>query len=466
METKLQSYMQETEAQHLAELQQLLSIPSISALPEHKDDIETAAAWMAAALRTAGVPRVEVLPTGGAPAVFGHWPVADAAPTVIIYGHYDVQPVDPLHLWTSPPFTPTVREGRLYARGASDDKGNVLMPVKAVAAFRRLAGQPPLNIKFLIEGEEEIGSPHLADFMAAHQELLAADLAICADGSMWDHDTPSLTVGSKGLAGLQINVQGANTDLHSGSHGGSVQNPLHALAALLAGLRTADGKITVAGFYDRVQPLSAAERQATAAIPFDEEAYKRKLGVTELFGEPGFTTLERQWARPTIEVNGMWGGFQGTGVKTVLPNVAHAKITCRLVPDQRPEEILDLLADHLRSRRPPGVTISIDRFPGSAYPYLMPADHPALLTAGNVLAKVYNRKPLTIRMGGTLPVAELFQRLLEVYMVFYSFGGPDDRIHAPNESLPLASFRRGIIAHYHYLSALAQLPGRVLRGVS
>lgn len=463
MAKDISAYVATAEERIVAELTDLLRIPSISALPEHKADVERAAAWVADALRAAGVPRVEIMATGGAPLVFGHWHVSDRAPTVIIYGHYDVQPVDPLDLWTTPPFAPAVRGGRIYARGASDDKGNILMPIKAVEAYKDLQGQPPLNIKFLIEGEEEIGSPHLAAFMEQHRELLAADLAICADGSMWDHDTPSLVTGSRGLAALQIDVVGPATDLHSGNHGGGVQNPLHALAALLAGMRDAQGKITVAGFYDDVRDLSPDEAAAMAAVPFDEEEYKGQLGVPELFGEPGYSTLARQWVRPTLEVNGMWGGFQGEGVKTVLPSSAHAKITCRLVPDQDPDTVLDLLEAHIKQNVPVGVKVSVRRFPGSARPYVLPVQHIALTVAADVLSKIYGRRPLVTRMGGTLPVAEMFRRLLGVNMVFYSFGGPDDQIHAPDESLPLAALRRGIVAHYAYLGALAEVEPQELQ---
>ncbi|HLS89391.1 MAG TPA: dipeptidase [Sphingobacteriaceae bacterium] len=463
MAEDITAYVAAADDDIVAQLKDFLRIPSISALPEHRGDIQRAAQWVAGALRAAGMPRVDIMDTGGAPLVFAHWHVSDQLPTVIIYGHYDVQPVDPLDLWSTPPFEPSVRGGRLYARGASDDKGNIFMPIKAVEAYKELHGQPPLNIKFLIEGEEEVGSPHLAAFMEKHRDLLAAHLAICADGSMWDHQTPSLVTGSRGLAGLQIDVTGPAGDLHSGNHGGGVQNPLHALAAILAGLRSPEGKILVPGFYDDVRDLTPEEKAAIDAVPFDEEAYKAQLGVAELFGEPGYSTLERQWVRPTLEVNGMWGGFQGEGIKTVLPSTAHAKITCRLVPDQDPDKVLDLVEAHIMANVPPGVQVSVRRFPGSARPYVMPVKHIALTVAADILSSIYGRRPLVTRMGGTLPVAEMFRRLLGVNMVFYSFGGPDDQIHAPDESLPLAAIRRGIVAHYEYLGALARVDARQLQ---
>lgn len=456
------AYFQEHYPRHLEELKDFLRIPSVSALPEHAPDMERAARWTAEQLRAAGVPAVEVLPSAGNPVVYGEWIAHPGKPTVIIYGHYDVQPADPVQQWTSPPFEPQIRDDRIYARGASDDKGNLFIPIKALEAFRHLDGAPPLNVKFIIEGEEEVGSPSLASFMAEHKEKLKADLAVSADGGMWDNDIPSLTLGSKGLAAIQLDVYGASADLHSGMHGGGVQNPLHALAALLASMRDGDGKIAVKGFYDDVRPLHEDERQAIARVPFDEEDYKAGHGVEELFGEPGYTTLERLWVRPTLEVNGMWGGFQGTGIKTVLPNAAHAKITCRLVPDQEPEGIIELLKAHVEAHTPPGVRVEATAFPGSSRPYSVPARHPGMAAAGQVLAKVYGRPPLLTRTGGTLPVAEMFTSILGVYLVFFAFGGPDNNVHAPDESLPLAAFRRGLSAYVEYLSALAglaELPG-------
>jgi len=448
-------YFTENRDRHIAELKEFLSIASVSALPQHRGDIVRAAEWLAAALRRAGVPDVRIMETGGHPVVFGQWPVADHLPTALIYGHYDVQPVDPLDLWETPPFEPSLRDGRIYARGASDDKGALYVAVKAVEALSALDGRPPINLKFVFEGEEEIGSPALPEFFRRHAGLLKADVAVCADGGQWDADTPCLTVGSKGLAGIQIDVEGANSDLHSGVHGGGVQNPIHALVAILASMRGGDGRIQVEGFYDRVRDLTPEERADIARVPFDEEEYKRSLGVDALFGEAGYTTLERQWARPTLEVNGIWGGFQGEGVKTVLPSRAHAKITCRLVPDQDPDEIIRLLEDHVRRHTPAGVRVTVRAFPGSARPFLMPREHPALQAAGRVLAEVYGREPLVVRTGGTIPVAETFRSALGMWMVFFAFGDHDGNMHAPNEFMRLSSFDRGVRATYRYLHALA-----------
>lgn len=449
-----EAYLAQHRSRHIDELRQFLAIPSVSALPEHGADIDRAARWLADAVRAVGFPEVRILSGIGNPVVYGHWQVDDDATTVIIYGHYDVQPADPLDLWHTPPFEPVVREYKLFARGASDDKGNLWIVLKALEAVSAVAGKPPINIKLLFEGEEEIGSPHLAAFLAANAALLRADVAISADGGQWSADTPALTIGSRGLVALQIAVEGARSDLHSGSYGGAVQNPIHALAQLLAGMRGPDGRILVDGFYDQVRELSAAERADLASIPMDERAYAARLGVSELFGEAGYTTLERTWVRPTLEVNGIWGGFQGEGVKTVLPSKAHAKITCRLVPDQDPDAVAKLIEDHVGRNSPPGVTVRVRRFSGSARPYLMPRDHPALHVAAEVLEEVYGRQALVIRTGGTIPIAEAFRSVLDMWFVFFAFGEPDNNVHAPNEFLRLASFDRGVQAYYRLLYRL------------
>ncbi len=329
----LDEYFAAERARHLDELMDFLRIPSVSALPAHRQDMARAAEWVAERLRAAGVPRVEVLPTAGHPVVWGAWPADDpGAPTALIYAHYDTQPADPLDQWETPPFEPAVRDGRFYARGASDDKGNLLISIAVTEALRAITGRPPLGLIFLFEGEEEIGSPNLRAFLNEHRDWLRADVAISADSAMWGQDAPSLVLGSKGLAGVQLDVRGTSTDLHSGLHGGLAPNALNALASLIASMRAPEGRITIDGFCDGVRPLTERERAAIAAVPFDEEEYRRSLGVDALIGEPGYGPLERNWARPTLDVNGLWGGFQGEGSKTVIPAEAHAKITCRLVP--------------------------------------------------------------------------------------------------------------------------------------
>lgn len=451
---KYDQYFKEHRQRHLEELKDFLRIPSVSALPAHENDVRKAAEWAADNLRASGVPHVEILETDGHPSVYGEWIVDEAKPTYLIYGHVDVQPVDPEHLWDSPPFEPTVRDDRLYARGAADDKGNAFVPVKAVEALAALDGKPPVNIKFLIEGEEEVGSPNLSPLLEREAKRLQCDAVLCADGGFYRVQQPDITVGSRGICAMQIDVRGATSDLHSGSYGGAVQNPLHALAAIVASLRDEDGNILVDGFYDGVRELTAEEKAGIAATPFDEAEFLAGIGVDETFGEPGYSTLERLWARPTLELNGLWGGFQGDGTKTVLPNEAHAKITCRLVPTQDPEQVLDAIEAHVLAHAPVGVTVTVDKFAGSARAYLMEADHPVLDVAAEVLEDVYGEKPVFTRTGGTLPVAAMVEDILETDFVFFTFGDPDNQVHAPNEFFRLASFDKGVRAYVKLLNAL------------
>ncbi len=438
-----QTYLEQRRAEALAELLDFLRIPSISALPDHAADVTAAAVWTADRMRRAGIEHVQIMPTGGHPVVYGDWLHAAGRPTLLIYGHFDTQPADPLALWTNPPFEPVVRDGRVYARGAGDDKGNMLIPILVAEAFLAAHGSLPVNLKFFFEGQEEIGSPQLGAFVAEHKALLACDLAVSADGGQYGENQPSLLVGLKGLVPLQIDVQGAATDLHSGIYGGAIQNPIAALVRLLDSMRAPDGRITVPGFFDDVIPLSAEDRARIAAVPFDEAAYLAGLRVDAAFGEPGYTTLERVWARPTLEINGIWGGFQGEGVKTVLPNQAHAKLTCRLVANQTPDGIYQALADHVAARAPAGVRVTVTRLPGSADPYLMPAEHPANQVAAAVLTELYGVAPFFVRMGGSVPVVPLFLRELGVYTLSFAFALEDEKHHAPDEFLRLASFERG-----------------------
>jgi acetylornithine deacetylase/succinyl-diaminopimelate desuccinylase-like protein len=440
-----EAHLTEQREQYLAELLEFLRIPSISSLPEHADDVRRAAAWTAARLTAAGIEGVRILETERHPVVYGEWLHAPGRPTILVYGHFDTQPVDPLELWESPPFAPEIRDGRIYARGASDDKGNMLVPILSAEALLRSGGSLPVNLKFFLEGEEEIGSPDLPAFVREHRDLLACDMVASADSGQWSETEPALLVSLRGLCALQIDVFGARTDLHSGIYGGAVQNPIHALVRLLASLRGEDGRILVPGFYDDVLPLTPEDRERIARIPFDESAYKAQLGVDALYGEAGYTPYERVWARPTLEINGIWGGFQGEGTKTVLPNEAHAKITCRLVADQEPDRIASLVQAHLEAAgaQVPGVRVRVSQLPGTARPYLLPADHPGNQAAGEVLEQVYGRPPYHIRVGGSVPVCELFQQHLGVYTVGFGFALDDEQFHAPNEFFRLNSFRRG-----------------------
>lgn len=447
MDNALAQYFHEHRSRHLGELDQFLRIPSVSTLPEHQPDIRRAAEWVAGQLRTVGIDAVRLIETGGHPVVYGEWLKAAAtAPTILVYGHYDVQPPDPLEKWTTPPFDPAYRENRIYARGVSDDKGPSFIALKAAEALIAVHGHLPLNVKFLFEGEEEIGSPSLSPFVAAHRALLAADIVISADGGMWRASEPSITMSGRGMCALEVALTTARIDLHSGRHGGAVPNALHALAELIASLHDQDGRVAVAGFYDQVRELSAAERARLAALPFDPEEYRRSLDLPALYGEPGYSTLERQWTRPTIDVVGMWGGFQGEGSKTVIPCEAHAKITCRLVADQRPADIVPLVAAHLERHVPTGARITIHRFPGASLPYDMPEDLPALQAAQAVLEEVMGLPAVRVRMGGTLPAAEIFQSILGVYTLFFSFSTADEQYHAPNEFFRLERFDAGVRA--------------------
>lgn len=428
---------------YLDELTELLRIPSISALTEHRDDMRRCAEWLAGHMNRIGLRRVQVMDTAGHPVVYAEHLEAEGKPTVLLYGHYDVQPVDPLELWETAPFEPQVRDGKLYARGSADDKGQMFMHLKAVEALLSSTGRLPVNLKFLVEGEEEIGSEHLDEFISEHRELLACDLAVISDTGMFARGLPSLTYGLRGLAYIQVNVFGARGDLHSGSFGGTIMNPAEALARIVAGLKDSTGRILVPGFYDRVTELTQEERESYSRLPFSEEEYRQSLGVPELYGEEGFTTLERQWARPTLEVNGIWGGFTGEGSKTVLPAEAHAKISCRLVPNQDPEEIAALLEEHIRRICPPGVRVEVERMHGGK-PVLVPLDSPAMQAAARALARGFGKEPVFIRSGGSIPVVATFAEVLGVPTVLMGVGLPDENAHAPNEWFLLENYYGGI----------------------
>jgi acetylornithine deacetylase/succinyl-diaminopimelate desuccinylase-like protein len=450
-----ETFLEERRSRSLDELNELLRIPSISSLPEHAPDVQRAAEWTAERLKAARIQNVEILPTGGHPVVYGDWLHAHGRPTVLIYGHFDVQPVDPIDLWTVPPFEPQQRDGRIYARGASDMKANLLMTILSVEALLQ-DGRLPVNVKFFLEGQEEIGSPQLPSFITQQRDRFACDVVLSADGTQWAEDQPSLLVGLKGGCGLQIDVRGAKSDLHSGLYGGAIANPIHALVRVLDSMRSPDGAIQVEGFFDQVVPLTADDHRAIGEVPFDEATYKAEIDVDDVFGEPGYTTLERAWARPTLEVNGIWGGFQGEGVKTVLPSAAHAKITCRLVPDQDPNAIVEAISRHVRRNTPPGVRVEVTPLPFVARPYLIARDHWANAVADKVLTDEYGKHPYYTRLGGSVPVAELFLTLLDAYTVSFGFGLNDENMHAPDEFVRIASFDRGQRAWLRLLEELGK----------
>lgn len=459
-----QAYLDAKRDSFERELVGFLSIPSISALAENATDVQHAAEWVAARLAAAGMEHVAVMPTEGHPIVYGDWLHAEDAPTVMIYGHFDTQPVDPVSLWKHPPFEPTIEGDRIYARGATDDKGNLFAPILAIEALLVTEGALPVNVKCFFEGQEEIGSPHLPPFLAAHRDLLACDLVVSADGGQFGEKEPSITVGLRGVCGLQIDLHGPSRDLHSGSYGGAVQNPIHALVRLLDSMRASDGTITVDGFYDDVVIATAEERVAIAAVPFDEAEYVADLDVDELFGEPGYTPRERIWIRPTLEINGIWGGFQDEGTKTVLPTDAHAKITCRLVPWQDPVSVVEAISRHIEAHTPPGVRASIIAEGIGGKPYLVPADHPGNAAVRDVLYELYGREPYHVRMGGSIPVTGLFLDQLGASTVTFGFGLPDECVHSPNEFFRLSSFARGQGAYVRLLKRLAEETPESLRG--
>jgi acetylornithine deacetylase/succinyl-diaminopimelate desuccinylase-like protein len=434
-----------------------LRIPSISGLPEHAADCRAAAAFIAGDLEAMGIEHVEVTETGGHPVVYGEWLHAPGAPTVIVYGHYDVQPVDPLDLWESAPFEPIVVGDRLQARGAADDKGQVHLHLRAAEALLATSGGLPVNLKFVFEGEEESGSVNLDRWLEANRDRLAADVVVISDTGFFEGNRPAITIGLRGLAAVQIDVYGSPIDLHSGAYGGAVQNPVNAMCEIVANLRGPDGRILVPGFYDDVRPLTEADRAAFAALPFDDETYRVSTGVPELVGEVGYTTLERRGGRPTLDVNGIWGGFEGEGSKTIIPAHAHAKITCRLVADQDPGRITRLLQAYIAEIAPPGVRVEVVAQHGGR-PSLTPIDHPATQAAARAIEATFGVAPLYIREGGSIPVSASFESILGLPVVLLGFTPPDDHAHAPNESMDLRNYETGIRTVARMWYELADLP--------
>jgi acetylornithine deacetylase/succinyl-diaminopimelate desuccinylase-like protein len=444
-DTDLERFLDETHDRRLESYKAFLRIPSISALPEHRPDCDEAAEWIANDLRASGIEHVAVEPTSGHPIVYGDWLHAENAPTVIVYCHYDVQPVDPLDLWTSPPFEPVVNGDRILARGAADDKGQLHLHLRATEAILAVRDRLPVNLKFIFEGDEESNAEHLHRWLTENPDRVAADFALISDTGFFDGNVPAITVGLRGLMYAQIDVVGTEVDLHSGVYGGAVQNPANALAQVIAALKGPDGRIRVPGFYDDVAPLSDSDRAAFAELPFDEEEYRSRVRTPALVGESGFTTLERRGARPTLDVNGIWGGFQGDGTKTIIPAHAHAKVSCRLVPNQDPDRIFALFRDFVAEIAPPGVTTTVTNL-GGGRPSLTPIDHPATQAASRALEAAFGQKPVYIREGGSIPVCASFEEVLGLPVVLMGFDPPDQRAHAPNEWMSLPNYERGIRA--------------------
>ncbi|MGI6367485.1 MAG: dipeptidase [Anaerolineae bacterium] len=450
-----EAYLNAQQDRLLSELFQLYAIPSISALSEHAQDVRRAALWVRDRLETAGLEHAQVLETGGHPVVYADWLHAPGRPTALFYGHMDTQPVDPIEQWNHPPFEPFVDGDRIYARGASDDKGSLMIAVAALEALLATRSSLPINVKVLFEGQEEIGSPQLGEFIANHVEMLACDVVINVDSGQFSETEPGVVVGLKGICALELEVRGPDHDVHSGSYGGAIQNPLHALARLVDSMHSPDGKVSVRGFYSDVAQLTEQDVTAIEAVPYDEQAYMEDLGVTELFGEPGYTTRQRAWARPTLEVNGMWGGFTGAGTKTVIPSAAWAKITCRLVPNQDPAQVLAAIKAHIVRHTPAGTQVTVRTTESGSPAYLVPVDDPYLQAAVEVLRDFYGQEPYLERSGGSVPVTTQFKKYLGVYAIGFGFGLPDERVHSPNEFFRKSSFRKGQSAICRLLDRLA-----------
>ncbi|MCB9418572.1 MAG: dipeptidase [Ardenticatenaceae bacterium] len=450
-------YAHKNQQAHLAELVEFLKIPSISTQPEHDADVVAAAEWMADAMRQAGIENVRLIETPRHPLIYGDWLHAGPdAPTVLIYGHYDVQPPDPLELWQSPPFEPVVKDDYLVARGSSDDKGQAYIHVKAVQAYLETNGRLPVNVKFIIEGEEEIGGASLEAFIPENKELLAADVALVSDTHILSPEQPAIVYGLRGLCYILADITGPDHDLHSGSFGGGINNPINAAAQMIAKLKDENGRILIPGFYDKVRQLSAEEREILRQFPLDEAEWLTNAGAPQIWGEPEFSLVERIGARPTLDVNGIIGGYTAAGRKTVLPSTVHVKISMRLVPDQDPKEIADLFCRYVESILPPSVTVKFDIgafSPASITDYTIPA----MRAASAAYEQVFGKAPVYMREGGSIPVVAAFQSQLGLETVLMGFGLPGDRIHSPNERFYVSNFYKGIQTSIYFLNEYARL---------
>lgn len=450
------SYIEANKERYLDELVSFLRMESISSSPQHKNETYKCAKWVETHLRDMGLEGVEFIETEGHPIIYAEWLGVPGKPTVLLYGHYDVQPVDPIELWTNGPFEPTIRNGEIYARGATDDKGQLFTHLKSIEAYLANNGSLPVNLKIVIEGEEEIGSANLEKFVRQNRAKLKADIVLISDTAMYAKGVPTICYGLRGLSYFQIDVTGPNRDLHSGTFGGAVQNPAQALAEMLSSMKDKNGKIKIPGFYDDVRRLTKEERHAFAKLPFNERQYAKQLGVRELFGEKGYTTLERVWARPTFEINGIWSGFTGEGAKTVLPAKAHAKVSMRLVPDQDPKKIAGLFKKHIKTITPKSVTVEVTEMHG-AKPALAPIDSLGVQAAAVALEKGFGKKPLYQREGGSIPIVVTFQQTLKATPVLLGFGLPDENAHSPDEHFNLDNFYNGIKTSAHFFDTLDQM---------
>lgn len=451
----LKNYIESNKDRFLEELFGLIRIPSISAKSEHKDDMVKAAEYIKNSLLEAGVDKAEVMPTKGNPVVYGEKMIDENAPTVIVYGHYDVMPAEPFELWESPPFEPEIRDGKIYARGADDDKGQAFMHVKAFEYLVK-TNQLPCNVKFMIEGEEEVGSPSLGEWCQQNKEMLKADVILVSDTGMIAQDIPSITTGLRGLSYWQVEVTGPNRDLHSGLYGGAVANPINVLAKLIAKMQDETGRITIPGFYDDVLEVSAEERELLGRAPFDLEDYKKAIEIGDVQGEVGYTTTERTGIRPSFDVCGIWGGYQGEGAKTVLPSKAYAKISTRLVPNQDNEKIAILFKEHFESIAPKSVKVEVTPLHGGQG-YVCPIDLPAYKAAEKAYETTFGKRPVPFRSGGSIPIISTFEEILGIKSILMGFGLESDAIHSPNENYPVYNFLKGIETIPYFYKYFAEI---------
>ena len=444
------AFVEKNQSRFLEELKDFLRIPSISTLPEHSGDIQRAARFVADSLRSVGLENVEIIPTAKHPLIYADWLHAPGKPTVLCYGHYDVQPPDPLALWTTPPFEPAVRDGNLYARGSADDKGQMYMHVKAVEVLRQVNGTLPVNLKFLIEGEEEIGGESIAKYVAENPAKLKADVALISDTSLYAEGIPTLCIGLRGLVYTEIEARGPARDLHSGLYGGAAPNAVFGLVELLAKLKDASGAIQIPGMYDDVEPPAAAEKQSWSTLPFDEKTFlANEVGSTKLTGEPGYSVLERVWARPTLEVHGIAGGFTAAGAKTVIPATATAKVSMRLVPKQDPNKIIAAYKKFVQEKTPAGIVTEV-RILSSGPALMVNPDHPAIGVAARAFRDIFGRETVFIRSGGSIPIVGDFAKHLGIPTILMGFGLPDDGLHSPNEKYKLSNYYSGIMTIAHF----------------
>jgi acetylornithine deacetylase/succinyl-diaminopimelate desuccinylase-like protein len=432
------------------ELKQFLRIPSISMLPEYKEDISRCVDYVADRLRDAGMSRVEIFKTEGHPLVYGEWLGAPGKPVVLIYGHYDVQPVDPIELWETPPFEPVIKDGKIYARGATDDKGQIFMHFKSVESFFKVDGSLPLNVKFIIEGEEEIGSQNLESFINNNTELLKCDAVIISDTALYDEGIPTLTYGLRGLTYMEVEVSGPKADLHSGTYGGAVGNPINILAGMISKLHDKNGRINIPHFYDDVLKITSKEKENFRKLKFSDKRFAEEAGVRLLEGEKGYTTLERIWARPTLDCNGIWGGFTGKGAKTVITTKATAKISMRLVPNQDPNKISKLFSRYIKTLAPKSVKVEVKNLHG-AYPVITPLDDPATIAAVKSMEKAFGKKIVYMREGGSVPIVTVFSKKLKAPVVLMGLGLNSENLHSPNEHFNLNHFKLGIISSVYFM---------------